>query len=81
MLRALGWLLATLVLVAGGSWLYNHTGSPAVSTSGDVFSGDTSTDSHDAKDDDGSATPAKPEPTPIAPIQATVASSTTLPTP
>jgi hypothetical protein len=80
MLRAHGWLLAMLVLVAGGSWLYNHTGSPAVSTSGDVFPGDNSTDSQDAKDDGGSTTSAKPEPTPTAPVQPTVANST-LPAP
>jgi len=72
MLRTLGWLLAVIALVAGGRWLYTHTGGRAVSTSGDVFPRDTSADSQDAKNDADPTTPSKTESTPAAPAQATV---------
>ena len=70
MLRALGWLLAIVALVAGGWWLYSHTGSRAVSTSGDVFPRDTSSDPPDAKDDADSIAPANSVPALIAPAPA-----------
>ena len=75
MLRVLGWLLAIAVLFAGGWWLYNHTGSRAVSTSGDVFPRDTSADPPDAKDDSDSTTPADSNPTPIAAAPAPAANT------
>jgi hypothetical protein len=72
MLRALGWLLAMIVLVGGGWWLYTHIGSRAVSTSGDVFPRDASSDPPDAKDDVGSPAPANPAPASVAPALTTV---------
>jgi hypothetical protein len=71
MLRALGWLLAVLVLAAGGWWLYTHTGSRVVSTNGDVFPRDLSADSPDAKDDADS--PAKTALGSVAPAPAPAA--------
>ncbi len=67
MLRGLGWLLAIVALVIGGWWLYSHTGSRAVSTSGDVFPRDTSSDPPDAKDDADATDSANFVPAPIAP--------------
>ena len=75
MLRALGWLLAIVALVAGGWWLYHHTGSRAVSTSGDVFPRDTSSDPPDVKDDADSTAPANPAPTAAAPTVTAPASA------
>ena len=77
MLRALGWLLAVAALAAGGWWLYAHTGSRAVSTSGDVFPRDPSADPPDAKDDADSTAPVNPAPASIGPAPAPVANTPT----
>jgi len=79
MLRALGWLLAVAALAAGGWWFYTHTGSRAVSTSGDVVQRDLSADPPDAKDDAESAAPTSPAPATVAPA-ANIPTSTPQPT-
>jgi len=79
MLRALGWLLAVAVLAGGGWWLYTHTGSRAVSTSGDVVPRDASSDAEDAKDDADPGAPATPTPAaeaPATPAPAVIANIT-----
>jgi hypothetical protein len=79
MLRALGWLLAVLLLVGCGWWLYTHSGTHPVSTTGDVFPHDTS----DTADDTASAPKPEPAATPVLPTpQPTeVAPAATLPPP